>query len=247
MNFLDLKDIAERYLEIVNAISPEKILTIGRMAGMAPGKRLIDFGCGFAEPLVLWAEDFGISRVGIDIREKAIERARAKIAQRGLADRLEVVQGKGAEYPFEPGSFDYAACVGATFIWGGYKPALEALKQAIRPCGKLIVGEAYWLKDSVPSELAQSQTDFHSESWLLKTTWEAGLEVEYVVRASHDDWDAYEAGNWYGLLRWINENPAHPERQEVIDFLHDSQAEYFRYGREYFGWALYLLTHQEVT
>jgi SAM-dependent methyltransferase len=247
MNFLDLKDIAERYLEIVNAISPEKILTIGRMAGMAPGKRLIDFGCGFAEPLVLWAEDFGISGVGIDIREKAIERARAKIAQRGLADRLEVVQGKGAEYPFEPGSFDYAACVGATFIWGGYKPALEALKQAIRPGGKLIVGEAYWLKDSVPSELAQSQTDFHSESWLLKTTWEAGLEVEYVVRASHDDWDAYEAGNWYGLLRWINENPAHPERQEVIDFLHDSQAEYFRYGREYFGWALYLLTHQEVT
>jgi len=247
MNFLDLKDIAERYLEIVNAISPEKILTIGRMAGMAPGKRLIDFGCGFAEPLVLWAEDFGISRVGIDIREKAIERARAKIAQRGLADRLEVVQGKGAEYPFEPGSFDYAACVGATFIWGGYKPALEALKQAIRPGGKLIVGEAYWLKDSVPSELAQSQTDFHSESWLLKTTWEAGLEVEYVVRASHDDWDAYEAGNWYGLLRWINENPAHPERHEVIDFLHDSQAEYFRYGREYFGWALYLLIHQEVT
>jgi SAM-dependent methyltransferase len=247
MNFLDLKDIAERYLEIVNAISPEKILTIGKMAGMAPGKTLIDFGCGFAEPLVLWAENFGISGVGIDIREKAIERARAKIAQRGLAKRLEVVQGKGAEYPFQPGSFDYAACVGATFIWGGYKPALEALKQAIRPGGKLIVGEAYWRKDSVPSELAQSQTDFHSESWLLKTTWEAGLEVEYVVRASHDDWDTYEAGNWYGLLRWIDENPAHPERQEVSDFLHDSQAEYFRYGREYFGWALYLLTHQEVT
>ena len=247
MNFLDLKDIAERDLEIVNPISPGKILTIGKMAGMRAGKRLIDFGCGFAEPLVLWAEDFGISGVGIDIRQKAIERARAKIAQRGLAERLEVVQGKGAEYPCEPGSFDYAACVGATFIWGGYKPALEALKQAIRPGGKLIVGEAYWLKDSVPSELAQSQTDFHSESWLLKTTWEAGLEVEYVVRASHDDWDAYEAGNWYGLLRWINENPAHPERQEVIDFLHDSQAEYFRYGREYFGWALYLLTHQEVT
>ena len=247
MNFLDLKDIAERDLEIVNPISAEKILTIGRKAGLAPGKRLIDFGCGFAEPLVLWAEDFGISGVGIDIREKAIERARAKIAQRGLAERLEVVQGKGAEYPYEPGGFDYAACVGATFIWGGYKPTLEALKQAIRPGGKLIVGEVYWLKDSVPSELAQSQTDFHSESWLLKATWEAGLEVEYVVRASHDDWDAYEAGNWFGMLRWIDENPAHPERQEVIDFLHDSQVEYFRYGREYFGWALYLLTHQEVT
>jgi cyclopropane fatty-acyl-phospholipid synthase-like methyltransferase len=203
MNFLDLKDIAERYLEILNPISPEKILTIGRMAGMAPGKTLIDFGCGVAEPLILWAERFGVSGVGIDVRQQAIERAQAKIVRRELADRLQVVQGKGAEYGFEPGAYDYAACVGATFIWGGYKPALQALKQAVRPGGKLIVGEAYWLKDSVPPELAQSQTDIYSEGWLLKTTWEAGLEVEYVVRASPDDWDAYEAGNWYGLLRWI--------------------------------------------
>ncbi len=242
MEFLELKDIAERYLEIVNPITPEKIVTIGRMAGMAPGKTLIDFGCGFAEPLVLWAENFGISGVGIDIRQKAIERARAKIALRGLKERLEVVQGKGAEYRFEPGSFDFAACVGATFIWGGYKPALQALKQAIRPGGKLLVGEAYWFRDSVPPDLAQSQTEIHSEKWLLKTTWEAGLEVEYVVRASHDNWDTYEAGNWYGLLRWIEENPEHPERQEVIDFLHESQVEYFTYGREYFGWGVYLLT-----
>jgi len=203
---------------------------------------LIDFGCGFAEPLILWAENYGIAGTGIDIRQNAIERARAKIAQRGLVERLQVVQGKGADYRFEPNSCDYAACVGATFIWGGYKPALQALKQAVRPGGKLIVGEAYWQKDSVPPELAQSQTGVYSESWLLQTTWQEGLELEYVVRASHDDWDTYEAGNWYGLLRWIEENPAHPERQEVIDFLHESQAEYFRYGREYFGWAIYLLS-----
>jgi SAM-dependent methyltransferase len=242
MEFLELKDIAERNLEIVNPITPEKIVTIGQMAGMRAGKTLLDFGCGFAEPLVLWAENFGISGVGIDIRQKAIERARAKIAQRGLKERLQVVQGKGAEYRFEPGSFDFAACVGATFIWGGYKPALQALKQAIRPGGKILVGEAYWLRDSVPPDLAQSQTELHSEKWLLKATWEAGLEVEYVVRASHDDWDTYEAGNWYGLSRWIEENPQHPERQEVINFLHESQVEYFTYGREYFSWALYLLT-----
>ena len=113
MNFLDLKDIAERNLEIVNPISADKILTVGKMAGMAPGKALIDFGCGYAEPLVLWAENFGISGVGIDIRQKAIEHARAKIIQRGLADRLKVVQGKGADQGFEPNSYDFAACVRA--------------------------------------------------------------------------------------------------------------------------------------
>lgn len=241
MNFLDLKDIAERDIELVNPTSAKKILAIGRIAGMAPGVRLIDFGCGYAEPLVLWAETYGISGVGIDIREKAVQRARAKIVGRGLSERLEIVHGRGADYPIDPGTFDIAACVGASFIWGGYRPALQAMRRAIRPEGKIIIGEPYWLKENVPPDLAQLQTEFHSEAWLLRTTREEGFDVQYVVRASHDDWDRYEAGNWDGLLRWIEENPTHPERQEVIEHLHESQDEYFTYGREYFGWALYLL------
>jgi SAM-dependent methyltransferase len=241
MKFLDLKDIAERDIELINPISTEKILTIGRVAGMVPGKKLIDFGCGYAEPLVLWAENYGISGVGINIREKAVQRARAKIARRGLADRLEIVHSSGAEYSFEPGSFDYAACVGASFIWGGFRPALNAMRRAIRPDGKIIIGEPYWLTETVPPDLAQAQSEFHSETWLLRAAQEEDFDVQYVVRASHDDWDRYEAGNWDGLLRWIEENPTHLERQQVIDHLHESQDEYFTYGREFFGWGLYLL------
>jgi SAM-dependent methyltransferase len=241
MNFLELKDIAERNIELVNPISAEKILTIGRVAGMAPGERLIDFGCGYAEPLVLWAENFGISGLGIDIRHKAVQRAQAKVASRGLSERLEIIHGNGADYVFEPGMFDYAACVGASFIWGGFRQAVQAMRRAIRPAGKIVIGEPYWLKTTVPPDLAQAQTEFHSETWLLRTAWQEGFDVQYVVRASHDDWDRYEASNWDGLLRWIEENPGHPERQQVIDHLHESQDEYFAYGREYFGWALYLL------
>jgi hypothetical protein len=77
---------------------------------------------------------------------------------------------------------------------------------------------------------------------LLQMARQEDLEVEYVVRASQDDWDHYEANNWRGLLAWIEENPGHPELQEVIDHLHESQDEYFRYGRAYFGWAIYLMS-----
>ena len=82
---------------------------------------------------------------------------------------------------------------------------------------------------------------FHTEYELLQITREEGFDLEYVVRASHDDWDRYETGNWYGLIRWIEENPDHPERQDVIDHLHKAQDEYLRYGREYLGWAMYIL------
>jgi hypothetical protein len=44
-----------------------------------------------------------------------------------------------------------------------------------------------------------------------------------------------------GWRRWIDENPNHPERQQVIEHLHQSQDEYTRYAREYFGWAIYVL------
>ena len=49
MKFLDLKDISERYMDLLNPTSPEKILKAGQIAGMKPGDRLIDFGCGLRQ------------------------------------------------------------------------------------------------------------------------------------------------------------------------------------------------------
>lgn len=96
MKFLELKNISEALMELVNPTSPEKILKAGQVAGLKPSSKVIDFGCGFAEPLILWAERFGISGVGIDIRPYACERAKNKIADRGLSARLEVVCGDAA-------------------------------------------------------------------------------------------------------------------------------------------------------
>jgi len=241
MNFLDFKDIAERDMELVNPISAEKVIEIGRLAGLAPGKQVIDFGCGYGEALVLWAEQLGIDGVGIDIRGRAVQRAREKISARGLEKRLEIFEGKGADHQFPPHSYHLAACIGASFIWSGYRQALQALKEAILPSGRIVIGEPYWQKDKVPPEFARSQPEIHSEAQLLDIARQCGLDVAYVLRASPEDWDRYEAGNWLGLLRWIEENPQHAELQQVIDHLHESQEEYFRYGREYFGWAMYLL------
>ncbi len=55
-SFLDLFDISEVEIELINPTSPEKLIEIGRIGGMTSGKTVIDFGCGYAEPLVLWAE-----------------------------------------------------------------------------------------------------------------------------------------------------------------------------------------------
>jgi ubiquinone/menaquinone biosynthesis C-methylase UbiE len=241
MLFLDLKDISEQFMELVNPTSPEKLIKLGRMAGMKLGHKVIDFGCGYAEPLVLWAKKFGISGVGIDIRLKACERAELKVARNELSHRIEIVCGDAARYVYPAHSFDLAASIGSTFIWGTFGDAVRAMKQAIKPCGKLLIGEVYWQTDQVPEEFRRQENEVKTEIELLQAARQEGFDFEYVLHSSTDDWDRYEADNWYGLLRWIEEHPEHPERQQVIEYLHASQDEYTRYGRMYLGWALYVL------
>jgi SAM-dependent methyltransferase len=242
MNFLDLKNISEQYMDLLNPTTPEKLIRVGEVAGLKPGDRVIDFGCGFGETLILWADRFGISGVGIDIRPYACERAAKRIAERGLSECLEIACGDAGEYAYPPHSFNHGACIGATFIWDSFKDAVHAMKHAVHPSGKLVIGEAYWLTDNVPEEFRAAQTAVQDEFTLLQAAREEGFDFEYVLHSSHDDWDRYEADNWHGLVCWIADNPHHPERQQVIDHLHESQDEYVRYGQKYFGWALYVLT-----
>lgn len=242
MNFLDLKDISERTMELVNPTSPEKILKVGQALGLTEGSRVIDFGTGFGEVLALWADAFGIRGVGIDIRPLACQRARAKMAARGLADRIEIVCGSASEYKFEPHAYDVAACLGASFVWGGFQPTVHRLKDALRPGGRIVIGEPYWRTPAVPPDYSRHEATVFTENELFQQARAEGMDVLYVVRASEDDWDRYETDNWRGLLAWLEENPDHAERAQVLDTLRTSQDEYTRWGRAYFGWAIYILT-----
>ena len=111
MNFFDLKNISERYMDLINPISAEKILKIGRMLGLKPGDRVIDFGCGFGETLAMWAEQFGISGIGIDIRPHACERARQRVSTLDLAERIQIVCADAGEYRFKPHTLDRKSVV----------------------------------------------------------------------------------------------------------------------------------------
>jgi len=241
MNFFDLVNISERHMEIVNPSTTEKTIKLGRFLRLRTGSRVIDFGCGYAEALVLWAEHFAVRGIGIDVREHACERARRKVSERALADRIEIVCGKGADYAFEEKSFEAATCIGASFIWDGFRPTIRAMGRAIAPQGRLGIGEPYWLTENVPAGYAAQEAAVHTESELLRIAREEGFDFECVIRASHDDWDRYEADNWHGLITWLEENPDHPEREEVVRHLHKIQDEYLAYGRQYLGWAMYVL------
>jgi ubiquinone/menaquinone biosynthesis C-methylase UbiE len=241
MEFFDLMSISHRYMELLNPSTPEKVLKLGKMLGMKEGARVIDYGSGCGEALALWGRKYGITGVGIDVSAHFCERAAKRLHAEGLSDRIEIVCNRGADYPLQEGTFDVATCIGATFVFGGYRETVQALKKAAHSKGRLGIGEVHWAGGSVPPEYAQKESNALTETELLRVTREEGFEIEYVIRASRDDWDRYYSDSWYGLLRWLEENPSHPDRQQVFEHLRHSQDDYFQRESLYLGWAMYVL------
>ncbi len=241
MEFFDLMSISHRYMEILNPSTPEKIIKFGKLLKLKKGNRVIDFGCGCAEPLTIWAEEFGITGIGIDISKDFCDRAKKKLGGRRLSDQIEIVCSPADDYVFEEGAFDAATCIGATFIWGGYKQTIQAMKRAIHQNGRLGIGETHWLSNQVNPEYAQKQTTTHTEPELTQITRDEGFELEYIIRASHDDWDRYISDGWYGLLRWLEENSTHPDYEQVFKHFRTDQDDYLKFQNQYMGWAMYCL------
>jgi SAM-dependent methyltransferase len=237
MDFLSLKDISERHLEFINPTSRDKLVRAGRAARLRAGQQVIDFGCGFGGALALWAQEFDIGGFGIDVRPFAIERARVRAAERGLADRLRFACASAAGYGITPGSFDVAACIGATFAWPGLLPdALRAMKDAVRPGGSMVIGEVYWRDPAlVPPDVLRRERSIGPEPRIYEQIRAAGCDVIYALHSNQDEWDNYYAEDWRGLADWLAENPGHPDYAEVHQHLRDGQDEYAAYGRSTSG------------
>ena len=240
MDQMKLYDISEPFMEIINPLEVDQVIKLGEVLGLSESDRIIDFGCGCAKFLAIWAVEHGISGTGIDIREYSVQRAKEILEREGVADRIEIVLADGKDQGVEDNSYDLAMCIGASFIWNGFRGTIQGMRDAIKPDGKLIIGEPYWRKVPVPEEYLKENPGFFTEIEILKAAREEGFDLEYMLRSSEQGWDNYEATNWLGLNHWLDINPDHPDRQQVTDWMRKNQEMYLEYGREYLGFAVYV-------
>jgi len=242
MDFINIVEISQGSLDIMNPTTPDKVISAGRKAGMEAGSRVIEFGCGNGTILSLWADEFGVSGTGIDIRESACRSAENAAKKSGSDGRITIINADAST--FTPGDtpYDFAACIGSSQIWGGFKEAIDAMSAFLTDEGRIIIGERYWKTDRISPEFAREWPEILTEYEILGIIRDAGFELEYVVRADADDWDCYESAIWEACSGWLRDNEDHPEADEIRDYLHTIQDEYMGFGREYMGWAMYILT-----
>lgn len=228
---------------ICNPTSEAKLDELVGLLRLPDDARVLDVACGKAELLCRIAARHGGTGVGVDISPYEVEAARARVASRGLSDRLEIVAEDGAKYEVPEASLDLALCIGASWVWGGHRGTLQALGRRTRPGGLVAVGEPFKLRDPAPEEVAQDPELLptlvsHHEN--VATAVELGLTPLYTIVSSPDDWDRYEGLQWRAAETWALEHPDDPDVPELLSRVRKGRDAYLRRGRDTIGWAIYL-------
>jgi len=232
--------VAERDHEIQNPTSEEKLLLLGERLRLGPESRVLDVASGRGGPALLLAGRFGCSIHGIEIAPEfhavAVERAEAA----GLADRVSFELGDGAAARLEPGSYDVAMCLGASFVWGGLAGTLDALEPVVRPGGHVVVGEPFWRRFPLPEGYEERDHPFTSLDGTVAIFESGSLRVVSVIASSEDDFDRYETLHWRAAEEWLAANPDDPHAAEIREWHERGKRTYLRHGRDYLGWAIFV-------
>jgi SAM-dependent methyltransferase len=228
---------------LCNPMSPDRLDELVGLLDLAPGARAWEAGCGKGELLIRLADRYQAAGVGVDTSPFELRVARDRAAARVPAADLEFVEGDAAERVPEPGSVDLAACVGASWIWGGHRGTLRALRAAVRPGGLVLVGEPYWRCDPAPEYLAAAgcrAEDFSTLHGNVAIGSDEGLTLLYVMPSSDADWDRYEMLRLRAAERHAASQPADPDAPELLERARRDAEAYLRWGRATMGWAIYL-------
>jgi ubiquinone/menaquinone biosynthesis C-methylase UbiE len=141
---------------------------LAELAGVTPGDRVLDAGCGVGGPAMAIARavpDVVID--GVTVSEVQAVLARELIAEAGLADRVRVHVADFHQLPFREGTFDVALYLEVT----GYAPDRNSLyresARVLRPGGTIYVKEVFRPEDPLTETQRLSVAAF-DELWACR-------------------------------------------------------------------------------
>ena len=228
---------------VCNPTSPERLDELIALLDLAPGANVWEAACGKGELLVRLAERFRIRGTGVDLSPYELPVSRERSAARVPTAELTFIEGDAAAHPPEPASVDLAICLGASWIWGGHRGTLQALRSFVRPGGLILVGEPYWRREPDREYLAAAELavgDFSTLHGNVEIAADEGLTLLYALPSLDEDWDRYELLQLRAAERYALAHPDDPDADELLARARRGSDAYLRWGRDTLGWTIYL-------
>ena len=251
MDIMKFFDITHREHILCDPMSVEKIIQLIDLLRLRSNKRVLEIATGKGEFIIRLAEQYDIEGIGVDISPYFISDAKKKHQQRIPKGQLSFVEMNGADYkPEKLESYDLVACIGASWIYGGHRETLKALTEMAASRSWIIVGEPYWKKE--PSvdfldAIGEKRSNYGTHYENMMVGKELGLNLVYTLVSNQDDWDRYEGLQWYAAEEWASENPGDLDVEEVLKRVRNNKENYLKWGRETFGWSIYVFKKENNT
>ena len=194
--------------------------------GLTPGSRLLDIGCGWGSLSLYAAEHHGAQVLGVTISAKQKAFVEARIAERGLADRVDIRLQDYRDVP-ESG-FDAVSSIEMGEHVGDrrYPEFTRAIRDRLRPGGRALIqqmsrrtrpGGGPFIEAFIAPDMSMRPV---GETVALIE--DAGLEVrdvhslrEHYVRTVQAWYDTFEA-NWDRAVDMVGEETARVWRLYLV-------------------------------
>jgi tocopherol O-methyltransferase len=119
---------------------------VARHAGMKPGDRVCDLGCGYGASAILWQREFGAQVTGITISEKQFLHGKSAAAGN---PRIELILGDAAKSGLPANFFDVATAIESSEHMPDKGKFFAEAHRLLRRGGRLVV--AAWLTRDRPA------------------------------------------------------------------------------------------------
>lgn len=124
--------------EAIPAASHRTVRHIAEKTELKPEHKVLDIGSGYGGLARYLASNFGCSIVALNLSEKENERARKLNKERGLEDKINVVDGSFENIPVEDNSFDMIFSQDAILHSGQREKVLEEVARVLKPGGRFV-------------------------------------------------------------------------------------------------------------
>lgn len=120
-------------------------------AGIRPGMRVLDVGCGVGGPTLTIAQHSGAHVVGVNINARQIEIARQRAAEAGLAGSVTFEVADAMQMPFPDASFDHVYLFESGYHMPDKRKFVAECARVLKP-GGCFLGFDWMAKDGLTPE-----------------------------------------------------------------------------------------------